>query len=194
MQPTANGSAVPKAPAPEAAEATARTMSIADQIAFGKRNVASLFQVNDLLMLLAIASWLQRCPMCSSCHQHLHLWFCPVSGGSYDLLCCAVLCCAVGHHFGLAYVCRCAALCFAATQQCIAVLCCAAMFVPASVQLTPCLIQDASRELGQQLRSSFALPSSSSPPKLYQRSPHLVQIYGNESEEEEEDEADEPVR
>ena len=95
VQPTANGSAVPKAPAPEAAEATAMTMSIADQIAFGKRNVASLFQVNDLLMLLAIASWLQRCPMCSSCHQHLHLWFCPVSGGSYDLLCCAVLCCAV---------------------------------------------------------------------------------------------------
>ena len=110
------------------------------------------------------------------------------------VLCCAVLCCAVGHHFGLAYVCRCAALCFAATQQCIAVLCCAAMFVPASVHLALCLIQEASRELGQQLRSSFALPSSSSPPKLYQRSPHLVQIYGNESEEEEEDEADEPVR
>ena len=62
VQPTANGSAVPKAPAPEAAEATAMTMSIADQIAFGKRNVASLFQVNDLLLLLAVASWLQRCP------------------------------------------------------------------------------------------------------------------------------------
>lgn len=46
MQPEANGSAMPKAPAPEAAEATARTMSIADQIAFGKQNVASLFQVN----------------------------------------------------------------------------------------------------------------------------------------------------
>ncbi|KAA6424646.1 MAG: hypothetical protein FRX49_05314 [Trebouxia sp. A1-2] len=96
MQPEANGSAMPKAPAPEAAEATARTMSIADQIAFGKQNVASLFQ-------------------------------------------------------------------------------------------------EASRGLGQQLRSSFALPSSSSPPKLYQRSPHLVQIYGNESEEDEE-EADEAVR
>ena len=83
------------------------------------------------------------------------------------VLCCAVLCCAV--------------------------LCCATMFVPATVHLTPCLIQDASRGLGQQLRSSFALPSSSSPPKLYQRSPHLVQIYGNESEEEEE-EADEADR
>jgi len=47
MQPEANGSAVPKAPAPEAAEATARAMSIADQIAFGKKNVTSLFQVND---------------------------------------------------------------------------------------------------------------------------------------------------
>ena len=45
VQPEANGSAVPKAPAPEAAEETARTMSIGDQIAFGKRNVASLFQV-----------------------------------------------------------------------------------------------------------------------------------------------------
>jgi len=45
MQPEANGSAVPKASAPEASEATARTMSIGDQIAFGKRNVASLFQV-----------------------------------------------------------------------------------------------------------------------------------------------------
>jgi len=67
------------------------------------------------------------------------------------------------------------------------------MFVPATVHLTSCLIQEASRGLGQQLRSSFALPSSSSPPKLYQRSPHLVQIYGDDSEEEE-DEADEAVR
>ena len=76
-----------------------------------------------------------------------------------------------------------------------AVLCCATMFVLFTVHLTPCLIQEASRGLGQQLRSSFALPSSSSPPKLYQRSPHLVQIYGDDSEEEEEeDEADDAVR
>jgi len=112
------------------------------------------------------------------------------------VLCCAVLCCAVlccRAPFLLAYVCYCAALCFAATQQCSAVLCCATMFVPATVHLTSCLIQEASRGLGQQLRSSFALPSSSSPPKLYQRSPHLVQIYGDDSEEEE-DEADEAVR
>ena len=92
VQPEANGSAVPKAPAPEAAEATARTMSIGDQIAFGKRNVASLFQVNDPNddppLLLAIAAWLQCCPLYSSCHLHLYLCFRPVSGGY-----CAVLCC-----------------------------------------------------------------------------------------------------
>ncbi len=154
--------------------------------------------MNDPPLLLAIAAWLQCCPLYSSCHLHLYLCLCPVSGGSYAVLCCAVLCYAVGHQFCLAYVCCCAALCFAATQRCsavlcCAVLCCATMFVPATVHLTPCLIQEASRGLGQQLRSSFALPSSSSPPKLYQRSPHLVQIYGNESEEEEE-EADEADR
>ncbi len=88
---------------------------------------------------------------------------------------------------------RCALLRLSDAVLCCAVLCCATMFVPATVHLTPCLIQEASRGLGQQLRSSFALPSSSSPPKLYQRSPHLVQIYGNESEEEEE-EADEADR
>lgn len=67
VQPEANGSAVPKAPVPEAAEATARTMSIGDQIAFGKRNVASLFQVNDPNhdppLLLAVAAWLPHCPL-----------------------------------------------------------------------------------------------------------------------------------
>jgi len=91
MQPEANGSAVPKAPAPEAAEATARAMSIADQIAFGKKNVTSLFQVNDPPLLLAIAAWLQCCPLYSSCHLHLYLCLCPVSGGSYAVLCCAML-------------------------------------------------------------------------------------------------------
>ncbi len=109
------------------------------------------------------------------------------------MLCRAVLYCAVlwGTNFFPAYVCCCTELCCAATQ-----LCCAAMLVLVTVHLKPCLIQEASWGLGQQLRSSFALPSSSSPPKLYQRSPHLVQIYGDDSEEEEEeeDEADEAVR
>ena len=105
----------------------------------------------------------------------------------------AVLCCAV--LWGTIFVSICLLLCSTVLCCNSAMQCCAVLlFSSATVHLTPCLIQEASRGLGQQLRSSFALPSSSSPPKLYQRSPHLVQIYGNESEEEEEDEADEPVR
>ena len=55
------------------------------------------------------------------------------------------------------------------------------------MQLSYCVAQGTTRALGDQLRSSFALPSSSSPPKLYQRSPEMVQIYGDDSDEEDDD-------
>ena len=44
--PEANGSAVSKAPAPEAAEAPARAMSIGDQVVFKGKSVAELLQVS----------------------------------------------------------------------------------------------------------------------------------------------------
>ena len=44
----ANGSAVPKAPAPEAPGVATKGMSLADQIAFGTKGVKGIFQVNSL--------------------------------------------------------------------------------------------------------------------------------------------------
>ena len=74
---------------------------------------------------------------------------------------------------------------------CCAVLCCAVLgSICWFVQLNYCVAQGTTRALGDQLRSSFALPSSSSPPKLYQRSPEMVQIYGDDSDEEDDDDDD----